>query len=551
MQTLSIPVQNFRRVVYRWFSGRPLDGRRRTNCTPLRVGTKAVGDVPVSRWSYLPGWKRSLIRQCLLFGPAFAGLLAWRHPRVFLALAWLLFGALVYCRGLPAYERWADRRHTRTYVEPLHAVLPAVLGLPDTARPVDYLAVPRTFTTDETTPVRVTLPRTFIGTPDQRAQLVDVILGRLGVSREDLDPKFSFVKDPYLTLTMAPKPPEKVPLASVMPLIRDLAKGEVLLGLDKRKEPYSAGFNGDDPHWGFSCGSRRGKSTMMQVTAAQLAAQDPGFTATFVDVKRTSFAPFHGVPGFTILNDPRRMDLMWEGIAAFCAEMNRRMDIVDNDPTAEFPLNVMFLDECNQFAAMSKKHWRKIREKGDPPVPPVWDDISAIVWQGAQFRCHMIVAGQRLDNEAFGGIGLRDSLGFRGLAGYRHQQWKMLIGTSTVPRAQKQRGRWIYSDGNEETWVQNIWATPQEVRDLAMTGRRDVAGPVSQVPAQGAAGPGTTGVPGTTLIVGLAAGADYVGCDLEAFRKRRIRAELEDTTRIGNQPAWTPEQLDQLKKVPA
>jgi hypothetical protein len=57
----------------------------------------------------------------------------------------------------------------------------------------------------------------------------------------------------------------------------------------------------------------------------------------------------------------------------------------------------------------------------------------------------------------------------------------MLIGTATVPRSRKPTGRWIYSDGQTETWVQNICASIDPVesgailRDYAIASRINLA----------------------------------------------------------------------------
>jgi hypothetical protein len=148
--------------------------------------------------------------------------------------------------------------------------------------------------------------------------------------------------------------------------------------------------------------------------------------------------------------------------------MDARMDAYSQDKTLEFKRSLLILDEINQFAAMSLDYWRSIKEKGDPAQPPVWRDLAAIAWQGAQLRCNMIVVGQRLDSSATGGAGLRDSFGIRMLAGFTPQQWNFLVGTYPIPRSQKPRGRFIVINGGEQTWVQLVWADPQAVRDLAM-----------------------------------------------------------------------------------
>jgi hypothetical protein len=185
-----------------------------------------------------------------------------------------------------------------------------------------------------------------------------------------------------------------------------------------------------------------------------------------------SLDPLVGVPRCDIHNDPRNVQDMWNAIANFRAHMDARMDAYSKDKTLEFKRSLLILDEVNQFAAMSLDYWRSIKEKKDPAQPPVWRDLAAIAWQGAQLRCNMVVVGQRLDSSATGGAGLRDSFGIRMLAGFTPQQWNFLVGTYPIPRSQKPRGRFVVINGGDQTWVQLVWGDAQEIRDLATEGTR-------------------------------------------------------------------------------
>jgi hypothetical protein len=255
---------------------------------------------------------------------------------------------------------------------------------------------------------------------------------------------------------------------------------------------------------------------------------------------------------------------MWKKIKEFREEMDRRCDARALDPTLDFPFNLLMIDEGSQFSAQSKQLWRTLREKGDPAHPPVWEDVAAIMWQGAAFRCHVLLTGQRIDERVTGGIGLITSLGFRGLAGFRRQNWDRLIGTHPVPRSRSERGRWIYSDGESETWVQNVWGTDAEIKEYAMSGTwvdSPSGSPLTVVGAQHP-GPTTAGesetresdpaldletatTSGVTWVIGNAAAASHVGITTEAFRKRRQdRGEIPGMYRKGNQPMWPATELD-------
>jgi hypothetical protein len=459
-----------RRLVFRWFAGEPMTGRRyRTDATFLRAGTQNRHTAPVRRWSYLPGWQRSAARQGgLLALVAVVVGLALKPVLTLLTLALTAFAG-VFVAVWAVVRAWHLRRHRQEVIEPLHAVMVETLKLPEVTRPESYLKIPLDYDSNEEAAARIELPVTLALTSQNKTMLKEVVLPRLGFSDSTADVSWPERGKPWMKIKIAPQPPKLVPFKDIVSEIEKNETGTLILGLDKRRNVRRGDFRVDDPHWGGSVGSRRGKSTFLQVSAMQLKVQDPlNVKATFIDVKRTSFPAMVGIPGFTVLNDPRNLEAMWEGIADFRAEMDRRMDATDKDRTLEWPGMFLFLDEVNQFSAMTKSLWKKVKEKGDPNIAPVWEDVAAVVWQGAQFNCHLIVMGQRLDDQAFGGNGLRDSLGFRALGGYRPQQWAMLIGTTPIPRSQKGRGRWIYSDGEDQFWVQNIWATDDEIRDYIM-----------------------------------------------------------------------------------
>jgi hypothetical protein len=410
----------------------------------------------------------------------------------------------------------------------------------------------------------ITLPDWFAASPDQRKAVDHLISSHLPV---EVDTAWQVAGAPKrVIISAAPSPPDAVSLDSVRPMIEQLKPGQVLLGLDRRSEPYLGDFNGgDDPHWGFSVGSGRGKSTQLCSIGAQILHQDPGpaaiqaarslgqypgSTMLGVDPKMSSFEPLAGVPGVELANDPRNIPGMWEAIARYKARMDERISAKNADMTLEFPVSLFFLDELNAFAMMSANQWRNVMsEKG---TPPVWMDIAAVLWMGRFVHCHAVLVGQRLDDKATGGIGLRDSLGLRGLAGFRANQWKMLIGTTPIPKSQKPRGRWIYSDGQDETWVQNVLMTSGQARAWAMAGRIPGAAGVSGAGVRltvasvdGLTPDGQTAVSGTVWIVGLQSAADYLKMSVAAFEKARQRRPVDGEIRRGNQPSWSADDLSE------
>lgn len=406
------------------------------------------------------------------------------------------------------------------------------------------------------------LPPAFRADPGQRRAVEHLVSARLPV---DVDFQWRTGGFPQsIALLAAPQCPPMVMFEDMLSEMAKCKPGEIVFGVDRREDVFRGSFRIDDPHWGFSVGSGRGKSTKLQCAAAQILHADLAATVTGIDPKMASLTPLIGIPGVVIANDPRNIGEwdreaqrchggMWGAIDDFKDEMMARLDALATDPTLTFPIKLLILDECNMFGAMTAAKWRVLRDSkaGDPPVPPPWAALAAIHWMGRQVSCHCITVGQRLDDKATGGIGLRSAMGLVGIAGYRQKEWDLLIGTRPMPKSQRPKGRWLYDNGSDQTWVQNVCAStdPAEagiiIRNYAAAGRSGLVHddvPVGLVPATP---PGQMPVSGTgtnaVWVVGIEAGAAVLGISAESFRKRRYRAggSIPGEIRQGNQPAWT------------
>jgi hypothetical protein len=361
-------------------------------------------------------------------------------------------------------------------VSPLAEALAPILAIP-VVQTQKSITLPPSFMTIKTGEIgSIVLPKKFRATPDERNAVEHLIVTRLPV---DVDFRWHTKQTPQaLGILASPTPPSMVPFLSLVTEMEACKQGDIVIGRDRKGDVFYGSFNLDDPHWGASCASGRGKSTWLQCIAAQILHNDVNASVDAIDPKQTSFEPLIGVPGFSVECDPQRIDRMWAKIMTFKEEMISRLDAQKLDPTLEFPIKMLFIDEVNQFSAQSISHWRSIKEKDDPATPIIWrEGVAPILWMGRSTNCHAVFVGQRLDEKSTGGIGLRDSLGFRALAGFREAQWKMLVGTNPVPRSQKIKGRWIYSDGQNEVWVQNMLASTDKlentkiIRDYAMANR--------------------------------------------------------------------------------
>ncbi|MGH3378821.1 MAG: hypothetical protein ACRDP6_29245 [Actinoallomurus sp.] len=462
-------------LLLRFSTGAPL-GKPRTDATLWTAGENKVGGdsfwhrAEPTAWAYLPGWQRAVVRWTP-FGTAAAW---WCWP---VATEWTV--VVVGAAGLGLwinhlYQALQVRRHRRTIEAPLAVALAPILAVPERSAAA-ALAIEYGFEdTKGGEPVGyLELPAHFHADADQRNRTEKLFEARLGI---ECDFRWRTSKTPmHLEITRAPVPPDLVTLAEVRAAMDACDEGQVVLGKDARGRIFYGDFLNEDPHWGISAGSRRGKTTLLCSVAAQLLRQGAE-RVTGIDPKMISLDALVGVPGCDIHNDPRNVQDMWNAIADFRAHMDERMDAYSKDKTLEFKRSLLIIDEINQFAQMSLDYWRAIKEKKHPAQPPVWRDLAAIAWQGAQLRCNMVVVGQRLDAPSTGGTGLRDSFGIRMLAGFTPQQWGFLVGTYPVPRSQKPRGRFIVINGGDQTWVQLVKVDPEDVRDLAMEPTLGAAG---------------------------------------------------------------------------
>ena len=298
----------------------------------------------------------------------------------------------------------------------------------------------------------------------------------------------------------------------------------------------------EDPHFGLSAGTRRGKTTLFLIIAMQILAQ--GGTVIGIDPKLVSLEALEGLPGCLIYCDPWNVPAMWQAIATFRKEVEHRAKARKMDRSATFPRMLLLIDEINLFSELSQMEWEAQAGKKKPPM---WNDLAMGLWTGAQFGAHVGVAGQRLDQRSTGNRGLRDSFGLRLTAGVPPNQVDMLYGPGegrkiTYPNI---RGRFHAKQGETQRWIQVPRVTDpyREVRDYVLSHRP----PDPNV--GGAMVPGNQLCYGasylrqaigcTPIVGGWQPGADYLGIKLETFKSARKRHPIEGEFRLGRSPAWT------------
>jgi hypothetical protein len=368
----------------------------------------------------------------------------------------------------------------------------------------------------------------------------------------------------------------------MLPLMRDAEYGDIYIGKDYRKCPWSANFiDSDDPHWAACVQSKRGKSNWLGLVAVQVLHQDSQAQVTVVDPKEESLIDFLGapwtgpglkplIPGVHMANDANDVAAMIAAIHRARAEMDRRRSEYARDRTRQYSVHLVIVDELNLLASMVDKYWRGILaensrlpkdEREDlPKVCPVWGDIKDMLAMGRFVGIHVLAVAQDFRADIIGGKGARNLFGLRALGGFNAAQWKMFIGPGTAPLAQRGKGRWIFWQGEQQDWVQITHCDKAAAYDFAAEGRSERVNLAALQPAETMVGSHATGVvPASILpaeitdsardtrrvIAGVKPAAEYLGYGKwRSFATARSRRPVIGEFRKGDSPAWYADDLD-------
>jgi len=468
------------RVIARFLSGRCLDGIRRTDATFTRHATKAITvHGHASRWAHKPGYHRLIMRLAFLTGIS-AGLYGWIEYRTdTLAIAATGCAAeicyMTY-RIRANLRMWSHRRHV---VYPLWHVLAGLTGYPLTEtrylsiphvyaghahysareNPEKFLTIPRDYADNDNAVIRYDVPYTWQGEIGQQKAVSQAIIRRLG---GDWSASWNMDESPkYVALCRAPKPPARVSLADFVSHIDGSPANVLALGIGASGQLVAIDLDSEAPHVALSMGTGGGKSDTVALIIAALVRKGCE-QIDVIDPKRVSHNWARGLPGVYI---HRYVQTQMDAIHAKRVLMDERYDAIDQDDEIVFPRHVLIIEEQNSLMTDLKDFWDDYRRDLEPAergkVPrsnPAISDLRYILNKGRQCRINVISIYQRMSADAAGGGDARENYGAKILARYSPQTWKILVGTSPVPRPSRIPGRAMFILGDEHREVQRAHA---------------------------------------------------------------------------------------------
>ena len=455
-------------LTWRFLTGHPWHGQAITDAGWLRPGVKALtrtGYAP--RFHFRPRWQRTLMRAggTLAFILICYGLMVNMQMTIDFLLA--AIGILVILGCWRAWLRWRRRKHRRAWVEPVHAIVAPMVGIPVANPPKSWLAIEQ----DRSRAVFQLPPGTDFSDPKLQEKIVRAASRTLGI--EAPDPKWALAgPEPTLTIVPTQPPPDEVLLPAIKEWFDKIGPDDLVVGLGRDGTPVILSLHGDSPHIGLTMGSGAGKSVTARFFGAQMLYK--GAVVVILDPKRISHMWARGLPNVAYARDDEELHEM---LLALQREVDRRNRVADIAADVEGKVNAnvgprifVIAEELNAAMKRLRAYWRRERGPGDPVRSPALDALDEVMFTGRQVRVNVLMIGQRLSAEATGGGDARENLAALIFARYRPSTWKMLVPDIPMPPPTRHVGRVeVVTSSVRQTQV--AFLTGAEARELALAGR--------------------------------------------------------------------------------
>jgi hypothetical protein len=448
-------------LAWRFFTGNHLNGVPRTDAGWFIRGRELVNRAKYPRpgwWSYQPRVLRALIRLSAMLA-LFEGTLAWFLHRQGLLVCVALSGAalVVLCtwRLYRVYVEWSFQHHT---LSPLALAASPTLDLPP--REIEAgmlyrdgwlkLPVPPHWTTGGSDGSKLT-------------ELTRLANQRIG---GDWKVETQLKRLPfYILLMRRPEPKESFSYEELLPLVMRNRPGNVILGIQADNEITYADVYEMYPMIGLSMGTGAGKSSFFRSFIAQESYWGVD-DFDVCDVKMVSIAGMEEVPGLRIHRSPQEIR---DAIHDTRTEMERRYQLLLQDPKRKFPRKYLILEEQNAFAILTGIEWA---ESGGKGIDPVWNDVKLLIVMARQVGIHLIGAYQLLLANVTGNDStIRTQMSLKILSRFTPQAWDLLVGERPREKTSNIPGRAVAVMEGERRRFQIPFVTVEEAMDLVKRGK--------------------------------------------------------------------------------
>ncbi len=428
--------------LYRWFSGRPLNGHRYTDATGFRYGTMAT-DISgqATTFQLMPGYKRFLYaRLPIMVAPAL-GIAVMAEPE-----KGILAGvgvATLAAKELDAYRK--VRGFRRQTIEPVAAGLSRVMNERHVrGHGYRWVDIPRDFRDSDEAAITVRLPMGWEGAEGDKARMAKVVATRLNLDEVTATWKWELGVH-SVTFRTPPSPPAALSFQNGLALLEGAGEEEVVLGAGPRGKRVVFSLGLDSPHALFAAGSGAGKSELLAYIIGQFMRR--GYGVMVLDGKFISHMWLRRVPGVAYLAEAEEMHhgLMW-----LDNEVMRRARFVamGGDPATLEPI-VAILEEMTAARNRLDTYWKATKDTGQPALSPALAAMTNVASMGRELRVHIFMAGQSITAKVTGGPEGRENFAGRGLARATANQWKMLAPQiKPAPTTRRAPGRWHFVVGD-------------------------------------------------------------------------------------------------------
>src|SRR4051812_20505403 len=428
--------------LYRFLSGRPLNGHRYTDATFWRYGTMAT-DISghASAYQLWPGWRRvAIVRLPIVATPFLAmatlyGLAMAMWPTI-VAMAIVATGAVAM--AIWRIRAMAKLRgHRRNVIEPLAmAVAKPLAKRTIRGHGHEWVDVPMDIRDNPEAIAAIRLPIGWPGDQGDRVRVAKIVASRLNL--QDVVATWDMTgAAPVATFSQQERPVATLDFEDMAAVVTP--DHELAMGGGIRKKLVSFDLALDSPHLAIAAASGAGKSELLAWLMGQFMRRGHGLAV--LDAKYVSHMWARRIPGVLYASEDEELHdaLVW-----LDDELRRRARFVaaGGNPETLIPL-VAVLEEMTGASNRLRAYWRTIKSQGDPMMSPALTALANLSSMGREMRVHILMAGQSLTAKAAGGVENRENFGGRCLARATANQWKMLAPQiKPAPLKKNGPGRW-------------------------------------------------------------------------------------------------------------